>query len=230
MRCWIWRLSWRTDLGITCDSTTAHLAAALGIEVWVALSIASDWRWLRDSDDSPWYPKMRLFRQAQWGDWSEVFQRIASSWPANPHRHGDDANLIYPQAAIRVSGRFSWPPLSKPFKWHWPISKQASYVRRNTLYRQVLQAEPRHEGVRHLLGLPEIQRGRLRLGHTMDHSSHSIKWFPRGLSCKLGRSISPTWNAARSPSQRRTGITDQTRFCRGTLQPGLDIASQQSPG
>jgi hypothetical protein len=36
----------------------------------------SDWRWLLDREDSPWYPTMRLFRQRQPGDWQEVFQRI----------------------------------------------------------------------------------------------------------------------------------------------------------
>ena len=47
--------------------------------VWMALCCASDWRWLTDREDSPWYPTMRLFRQKQWGDWDEVFSRIADT-------------------------------------------------------------------------------------------------------------------------------------------------------
>ena len=31
-----------------------------------------------EREDSPWYPTMRLFRQKRWGDWDEVFQRIAT--------------------------------------------------------------------------------------------------------------------------------------------------------
>jgi len=46
--------------------------------VWVALPFAPDWRWLLGREDSPWYPNMRLFRQAQPGDWAEVFERIAA--------------------------------------------------------------------------------------------------------------------------------------------------------
>jgi tetratricopeptide (TPR) repeat protein len=67
------------DLVIAPDTSLAHLAGALGVPVWVALSCASDWRWLADRLDSPWYPTMRLFRQTTSGDWDEVFERIASA-------------------------------------------------------------------------------------------------------------------------------------------------------
>jgi hypothetical protein len=63
-------------LVITSDTSTAHLAGALGVPVWVALSTSPDWRWLLDRDDSPWYPSMRLFRQSRPGGWADVFQRI----------------------------------------------------------------------------------------------------------------------------------------------------------
>lgn len=65
------------DLVITLDSSLAHLAGALGAPTWVAVPVASDWRWLIDREDSPWYPTMRLFRQKRWGDWDEVFSRMA---------------------------------------------------------------------------------------------------------------------------------------------------------
>ncbi len=66
------------DLVIASDTAAAHLAGALGVPVWVALPTSSDWRWLLDRDDSPWYPTMRLFRQARSGEWGEVFARIAA--------------------------------------------------------------------------------------------------------------------------------------------------------
>jgi ADP-heptose:LPS heptosyltransferase len=65
------------DLVITSDTVIPHLAGALGVPVWVALTYAPDWRFLLDRDDSPWYPTMRLFRQRKFGDWTEVFERIA---------------------------------------------------------------------------------------------------------------------------------------------------------
>ena len=66
------------DLVIAADTAIAHLAGAMGVNVWVALDVHSDWRWMRYREDTPWYPSMRLFRQAQKGDWTDVFGRIAA--------------------------------------------------------------------------------------------------------------------------------------------------------
>jgi tetratricopeptide (TPR) repeat protein len=65
------------DLVVTSDTVTAHLAGALGVPVWIALSTSPDWRWLTEREDSPWYPNARLFRQSTRGEWAPVFDRIA---------------------------------------------------------------------------------------------------------------------------------------------------------
>ncbi len=86
------------DLVISCDSAPAHLAGALGMAVWTTLPFMPDWRWLRDRDDSPWYPSMRLYRQTRAGDWQGVFATIAKEMekrasrgrPSRPGRYGDD--------------------------------------------------------------------------------------------------------------------------------------------
>lgn len=67
------------DLLVSCDTATVHLAGAMGVPAWLALGRAHDWRWLRGRDDSPWYPSLRLFRQRRWGDWAEVFTRMAAA-------------------------------------------------------------------------------------------------------------------------------------------------------
>jgi tetratricopeptide (TPR) repeat protein len=64
------------DLVITSDTSIAHLAGALGVQTWVALQYVPDWRWMLDRSDSPWYPSMRLFRQATPGDWNSVFAQF----------------------------------------------------------------------------------------------------------------------------------------------------------
>jgi ADP-heptose:LPS heptosyltransferase len=66
------------DLVISIDTSVAHLAGAMGKCVWVLLKPDADWRWLLDREDNPWYPTMRLFRQREPGDWSEVLSRVAS--------------------------------------------------------------------------------------------------------------------------------------------------------
>lgn len=66
------------DLVVTSDTVTAHLAGALGMPVWVALTHIADWRWMQNRVDSPWYPTMRLFRQSSAGDWAGVFKSMAA--------------------------------------------------------------------------------------------------------------------------------------------------------
>jgi tetratricopeptide (TPR) repeat protein len=65
------------DLVIAVDTGVAHLAAALGKPVWMLLPANSDWRWLETRNDSPWYPAMKLFRQAMLGDWAPVVERVS---------------------------------------------------------------------------------------------------------------------------------------------------------
>jgi len=64
------------DLVISIDNTTAHLAGALGKSVWTLLPFVPDWRWMLEKEDSPWYPSMRLFRQASPGDWNAVLTHV----------------------------------------------------------------------------------------------------------------------------------------------------------
>lgn len=64
------------DLLITTDTAIAHVAGALGVPTWLALSYVPDWRWLLERRDSPWYPTLRLFRQPAVGDWAGVVRQM----------------------------------------------------------------------------------------------------------------------------------------------------------
>ena len=64
------------DLVIGVDTAVVHLAGAMGKPVWLLNRFDTCWRWLRDRDDSPWYPTLRQFRQTTPGDWESVVARV----------------------------------------------------------------------------------------------------------------------------------------------------------
>jgi len=68
------------DLVISADTAVAHLAGALGVPVWMLDRFNSCWRWRGGTDLSPWYPSMRIFRQARFGDWSDVGARVGAAF------------------------------------------------------------------------------------------------------------------------------------------------------
>ena len=68
------------DLVISVDTAVSHLAGAMGRPTWIMLNAyGTDWRWLLDRDNSPWYPSARLFRQPEIGAWAPVINQI-SRW------------------------------------------------------------------------------------------------------------------------------------------------------
>lgn len=64
------------DLVVAIDSAVAHLAAALGREVWLLNRWDSDWRWVTTP---AWYPTVRPFRQAAPGAWAAVVEAVAAA-------------------------------------------------------------------------------------------------------------------------------------------------------
>ncbi len=85
------------DLVISVDTAVAHLAAAIGKPVWLLNRFDTCWRWLRDREDSPWYPSLRIFRQPRPGAWESVVARVREA-------------LIDKLSIIVSSGDPSWPP------------------------------------------------------------------------------------------------------------------------
>jgi hypothetical protein len=67
------------DLLITIDTAAAHLAGALGVKTWTLLPYAPDWRWTMAGDSTPWYPAMRLFRQAEIDRWEDVVEQVRAA-------------------------------------------------------------------------------------------------------------------------------------------------------
>jgi tetratricopeptide (TPR) repeat protein len=64
------------DLVISVDTSSAHLAGALGKPIWLLNRFDTCWRWFEERIDSPWYPSLRLYRQERRGDWQQVMRQV----------------------------------------------------------------------------------------------------------------------------------------------------------
>jgi tetratricopeptide (TPR) repeat protein len=77
------------DAVVSVDTSVAHLCGALGRNTSILLPFKSDWRWLIDRNDSPWYSSVKLYRQESMGDWAPVLDRVtadlvaALDWPSS---------------------------------------------------------------------------------------------------------------------------------------------------
>ena len=80
------------DAVVSVDSAVAHLAGAMGRKLWVILArVGSDWRWLMEREDCPWYPTATLLRQKAEGDLSDLLGRIAREIETLGHGGRDEA-------------------------------------------------------------------------------------------------------------------------------------------
>jgi len=64
------------DLIISVDTSIAHLSASLGLPTWILLPFHSEWRWLNERNDSPWYPSATLYRQSTHASWAHILQTL----------------------------------------------------------------------------------------------------------------------------------------------------------
>jgi hypothetical protein len=162
------------DLVITSDSAIAHLAGALGVPVWLALSYAPEWRWLLEREDCPWYPSMRLFRQDRLGDWSDVFARIERELQRELSRR--------PQAQAGPAP----VALQRTFRTSQPRATVCilTYGEYPEYFRRCLDS---------LLAFTPLEQIELRLGFNDAKSSFEYAWeklggatvAPAGLECTL---------------------------------------------
>jgi Tfp pilus assembly protein PilF len=75
------------DLVITVQTALLHLSGALGQTAWVMVPYVPEWRYGLQKDSMPWYPSVRLFRQAEAGNWSNVLGEVQQSLAAAKLSH-----------------------------------------------------------------------------------------------------------------------------------------------
>jgi len=65
------------DLTVSVCTSVIHLNGALGRPVWVMVPAVAEWRYGVAGETMPWYPSVRLIRQAATGAWAEGFAQVA---------------------------------------------------------------------------------------------------------------------------------------------------------
>jgi hypothetical protein len=76
------------DIVISVDTSVAHLAGSQGKSTWLLLPFIPDWRWMLEREDSPWYPSVKIYRQASMGDWDSVLQKVRNDLLDIKHTDG----------------------------------------------------------------------------------------------------------------------------------------------
>lgn len=64
------------DVLVTIDTSIAHLAGALGVKTFLLLPYDTEWRWFDDTETTPWYDSVRLFKQGPDAKWDDVIKRV----------------------------------------------------------------------------------------------------------------------------------------------------------
>jgi tetratricopeptide (TPR) repeat protein len=176
------------DLVITVDTSVCHLAGGLGKPVWVLLPWVTDWRWLLEREDNPWYPTMRLYRQKRGEAWAPIIARIANDLravasgdtaPLAPFRAEGEARAAQAAAIIAIEAKRA--PAATPMAPPAPqvalapaatnpgqLMLLAEQKRRHgfladadELVRRALAAEPGNAEAEHMLGIIAHQSGKL---------------------------------------------------------------------
>lgn len=84
------------DLVISVDTGIVHVAGALGVPCFVMIPhVETDWRWLNDRGDSPWYPVgMRIFRQTTDSGWDDVLAQLKDALQALSSKGYSSAKVV----------------------------------------------------------------------------------------------------------------------------------------
>ena len=143
------------DLIITSDTAVAHLAGALGRKVWLALNLVPDWRWLLEGEATGWYPSMRLYRQAERGNWDELFLRIEADVRKLLQ---DPTHRVYPDEMAKPAHDFS-----SRMRRATSLHQSGDLVEAKKIYAELMSENPMDPAPPHALGLIAYQSGDFRI-------------------------------------------------------------------
>ena len=153
------------DLVVTIDSAMVHLAGALNRPVWMLDRFDSEWRWLENRLDSPWYPSLRIIRQSAFGQWDGVLQTVRSELRRLVDRHVSVAfdspsaqpGPVVAAQALQPGALTIEQALGLAAQWQNAGKLQEA----QRLLEDLVRHHPQHAHARHLLGVVVYQTGQI---------------------------------------------------------------------
>lgn len=146
------------DLVVSTDTAALHLAGALGRPTFALLKRHAEWRWMRDREDSPWYPSIRLFRQSeaeadQRAPFAGAVRRLADALAAVVR--GD--RLTLRPRPVEALAPLAPRPVEARFEEALSQHKVGGVERARELYFGILADEPEHLEAIHMVGAAALQ-------------------------------------------------------------------------
>jgi tetratricopeptide (TPR) repeat protein len=180
------------DLVITIDSAVAHLAGALAKPTWLLTPWVSDWRWLLDREDSPWYPTMRLWRQIKGQSWHEIAGHMADElvravagdgtvlapFRESGERRADQAAAIIAatESRRRAPAKTADPSVLQLLALAERRRQTGKFAEAELFLDRILESEPACAAAHHLRGIIAHQSG--NLAHAIEHVGTAARLAP----------------------------------------------------
>jgi len=170
------------DLLISVDTSTAHLAGALGIRCWVPLLFSPDWRWYPlQEQGSRWYPTTTVFRQPIPGKWEPVIEAIASALQGEAllhlgHKQGRAGNLSRAIAAFQQATELPVRSVTALLNLGIYLRADGKLQQACTALQQAVEHAPDYAEAWQNLGM--VQQGLGRLPEAYTCLQHALRLRP----------------------------------------------------
>jgi tetratricopeptide (TPR) repeat protein len=174
------------DLIISIDSSMIHLAGALNKPTWMLNRFDSEWRWFAFQSQSPWYPNLRVFNQATFGNWASVMSSVkdalselnipnmalnVSAIPAvnNPHELALSQNIAPQELSV-----------DQAITLANQLQSSGRLKEAESVLHQLLSLDPKNAHALHLLGI---------VSHQSKHPALAIQFIEQAIEISPGVAI-----------------------------------------
>lgn len=217
------------DLVVSVDTSVAHLAGAIGKPCLLLVSgFDTDWRWMRDRPDSPWYPRHRLFRSTVDGDWSGAIDELVGA--IEPTLRRVDAERLMDEAqkcraegrpidalaAVEQAAATDPSSVNAAFMRAVCLSNFGRLAEAETVLRRVIEAAPGLPNPRDALATNLLAQGRFHEGWPL----YEARIEREGLNDGFPRDFPyPRWHGESLKGKRiaifpEQGLGDQIQYVR----------------